>query len=235
MNPLRLGLVGRTLTLGCLALAGLSFAAPCPAQPKMTSSSRLPQTPVDVPAGKAVATFATGCFWCTEAVFQALRGVEKVTSGYAGGHLPSPTYEQVGTKRTGHAEAIQVIYDPAVVDYKTLLEAFWKTHDPTTLNRQGADIGPQYRSAIFTHDDEQRQLAESYKRKLGESGAFDDPIVTEITPFSNFYPAETYHQNYYTRNPGQGYCQIVIAPKLKKFREVFADKLKTSPDDRGGP
>jgi peptide-methionine (S)-S-oxide reductase len=172
------------------------------------------------------ATFGGGCFWCVEAVFQGLKGVERVVSGYAGGQVPNPTYQQVCTGTTGHAEVAQITYDPEVITYPELLEVFWKTHDPTTRNRQGNDIGTQYRSIILTHDDEQRRLAEIYRAKLDESGAFDGPIVTEIVPLTAFYPAELYHQNYYRSNPQQRYCQYVIGPKLAKFRQVFGDKLK---------
>ena len=171
------------------------------------------------------ATFGSGCFWCTEAFFERLRGVESVVSGYSGGHVENPTYEQVCAGWTGHAEVIQVGYDPAAITYPELLEVFWKTHDPTTLNRQGNDTGTQYRSAIFFHSDEQRQQAEHFKQKLGESGAYRDPIVTEIVPFEKFYAAEKYHQNYYESNPTQGYCSFVIRPKMEKFQQAFADKL----------
>lgn len=176
--------------------------------------------------GLAKATFGTGCFWCTEAVFEQLQGVESVVSGYSGGSTPNPTYEQVCSGLSGHAEVVQIEYDPATISFADLLEAFWQTHDPTTLNRQGNDVGPQYRSAIFYHDDEQRRLAEHYKKKLDESGAFRAPIVTEITPYSNFYAAEKYHQGYFAQNPAQPYCAVVIGPKVDKFRKAFKDKLK---------
>lgn len=179
------------------------------------------------PAGSLqTATFGNGCFWCTEALFQALEGVYNVRSGYMGGKVKNPTYKEVCSGLTGHAEVIQLEYDPAVITYPELLEVFWKTHDPTTLNRQGADEGTQYRSAVFYHNEEQRNLAEEYKQKLGVSGAFDDPIVTEITPAAVFYQAEDYHQNYYRLNGNAPYCSYVIKPKLEKFRKVFADKLK---------
>jgi peptide-methionine (S)-S-oxide reductase len=173
-----------------------------------------------------LATFGGGCFWCTEAVFQQLKGVEKVVSGYSGGHVENPTYEQVCNKDTGHAEVIQITYDPSQITFPEMLEVHFKTHDPTTLNRQGNDSGPQYRSAVFYHDDEQKKAAEYYKEKLDKSGAFSSPIVTEVTKFTNFYPAEDYHQNYFNDNPNQGYCAFVIGPKVEKFRAVFADKLK---------
>jgi peptide-methionine (S)-S-oxide reductase len=174
------------------------------------------------------ATFGNGCFWCTEAVFQNLRGVVRVVSGYTGGHVEEPTYRQVCEATTGHAEVVQITYDPAAIGYAELLEVFWKTHDPTTLNRQGNDVGPQYRSVIFYHDDKQRELAEKYKKDLDTSGAWERPIVTEISPLTNFYPAEDYHQNYYNDNPMQPYCLFGIRPKLEKFKAVFADKLRAS-------
>ena len=175
------------------------------------------------------ATFGTGCFWCTEAVFQQLKGVNSVVSGYSGGQVKKPTYEQVCKGKTGHAEVVHITYDPEVVSYAELLEVFWQAHDPTTLNRQGDDEGPQYRSAIFYHNDEQKRLAEQYKQKLNESGAFDAPIVTEIVAFREFYPAEKYHQNYFVDNPRQPYCSLIIRPKVEKFKKVFKDKLKTAP------
>lgn len=171
-------------------------------------------------------TLGAGCFWCVEAVFAELNGVLSVTSGYMGGHVKNPSYKEVCTGRTGHAEVAQVVFDPARIGLDELLEVFWQTHDPTTLNRQGADVGTQYRSAIFCHSEEQRRIAEEYKRRLDASGAFPAPIVTEIAPASSFYKAEDYHQDYYAQNGSQGYCQMVIRPKLEKFRKVFADKLK---------
>jgi peptide-methionine (S)-S-oxide reductase len=176
-----------------------------------------------------VATFGNGCFWCTEAVFQDLKGVESAISGYSGGTVENPTYKQVCTGNTGHAEVLQITYDPSVISFEELLEVFWKTHDPTTLNRQGNDVGTQYRSAIFYHNEEQKKLSEEYKKKLNESGAFDRPIVTEIVPFKKFYKAEDYHQNYYNLNGEQPYCSMVIRPKVDKFRKVFKDKLKKEP------
>jgi peptide methionine sulfoxide reductase msrA/msrB len=184
------------------------------------------------PAGKlAQATFGGGCFWCTEAVYQQLRGVYSVTSGYSGGKKENPTYEEISTGFTGHAEVIQVEYDPQQVSFAELLEVFWMTHDPTTLNQQGADIGTQYRSVVFYHDDQQKRQAEEYQAKLDQSGAFAAPIVTEISPLTKFYAAEQYHQDYYERYPEQGYCRAVIGPKLEKLRKVFHDKLKTSGED----
>jgi peptide-methionine (S)-S-oxide reductase len=173
------------------------------------------------------ATFGTGCFWCTEAIFEQLNGVVKVTSGYSGGEVPNPTYKQVCTGETGHAECVQVQYEPDKITYDELLEVFWQVHDPTTLNRQGADVGTQYRSAIFYHTPEQKQKAEKYKAELDQSGAFKNPIVTEISPATTFYTAEDYHQEYYENNKNSNpYCAVVIRPKMDKFKKVFAHKLK---------
>ena len=176
-------------------------------------------------------TFGAGCFWCVEAIFQQLKGVESVASGYSGGTVENPSYKDVCAGTTGHAEVCQVTFRPDVIPFEQLLEVFWKTHDPTTLNRQGADVGTQYRSAIFYHNEKQKALAEEYKKKLGESGAFSGPIVTEITPYTNFYKAEDYHQNYFRDNPNQGYCRVVIVPKLEKFEKVFGSRL-TKEDTR---
>lgn len=172
------------------------------------------------------ATFAGGCFWCTEAIFQSLKGVYKVTSGYIGGTVPNPTYKQVCTGTTGHAEAIEITYAPEEIAFEELLEVFFKTHDPTTLNRQGADTGTQYRSAVFYHDAEQKKSAEEVIAALTEEKIFPDPIVTEVTQASEFYSAEDYHQDYYANNTQAGYCQMVITPKMEKFRKVFADKIR---------
>jgi peptide-methionine (S)-S-oxide reductase len=172
------------------------------------------------------ATFGSGCFWCTEAVFERVEGVHSVVSGYAGGDIENPTYEQICSGSTGHAEVTQITYDPGITTYDELLQIFWRTHDPTTLNRQGNDVGSQYRSVIFSHDDEQKHLAERYKEDLNASGAWKDPIVTEIVPLTVFYKAEDYHQNYYENNPNQGYCAFIIAPKLEKFEKVFKEKIK---------
>lgn len=179
-----------------------------------------------------VASFGNGCFWCTEAIFQNLEGVEKVVSGYAGGDVLNPTYEQVCSGRTGHAELIQITYDPAKISFEELLEVFWATHDPTTLNRQGNDVGTQYRSVIFYHDAGQKELAEKYKKQLDASGTFADPIVTEIAPMPAFYPAENYHQNYFNRNGQQPYCSFLIRPKVAKFKKEFKDKLKEEPAEK---
>lgn len=173
-----------------------------------------------------LATFGSGCFWCGHAIFQRLKGVEKVVSGYSGGHVENPTYEQVSTGKTGHAEAVQITYDPLIISYDELLEVFWKTHDPTTKNRQGNDIGPQYRSVIFYHDAEQERLAKSYKARLEAERVWDRPIVTEIEPFRIFWPAEDYHQDYFARHPQQPYCMFVVSPKVAKFRARFADRRK---------
>lgn len=172
------------------------------------------------------ATLGTGCFWCTEAVFQQLKGVLKVTSGYSGGAEVNPSYKEVSTGTTGHAEVIQIVFDPAEISFDDLLEVFWQTHDPTTLNRQGNDVGPQYRSVIFYHDAEQKAKAEKYKKALNESGAWDKPVVTEISPYTAFYKAEDYHQDYYNNNGSQPYCYYVIRPKLEKFQKVFKSKLR---------
>ena len=172
------------------------------------------------------ATFGGGCFWCTEAVFLQLKGVESVKSAYMGGHVENPTYQQVCSGTTGHAEVIHIEYDPEKISFDVLLQVFWKTHDPTTLNRQGNDVGTQYRSVVFYHDDEQKRKAEDYKQKLNEANAYPDPVVTEISPASTLYLAEDYHQNYFARNPNQPYCRFLIPPKLEKLRQVFGDKLK---------
>ena len=173
-----------------------------------------------------LATLAGGCFWCLEAVYRELRGVERVVSGYTGGHVARPSYEQVCTGATGHAEAVQITYDPQVASYKELLEVFFTIHDPTTLNRQGADIGTQYRSAIFYHTPEQKSVAEEVIANLNDAGIYDAPIVTKLVPAPEFYPAEDYHQEYFERNPAQPYCRAVVAPKVAKFRSKFLAKLK---------
>lgn len=192
---------------------------------KETGATALDETNVDT-SNTEIATFGTGCFWCTEAVMESLDGVKKVVSGYSGGHDRKPTYKEVCTGNTGHAECVEVTYDPKVVSYADLLEAFFRSHDPTSLNKQGNDIGTQYRSVVFYHNDEQKHLAEQAKTELDKSGAYGKPIVTEITKAVTFYPAEDYHQNYFANNPDQGYCAFVIAPKLDKFKKVFKDKLR---------
>ena len=171
------------------------------------------------------ATLAGGCFWCLEAAFEGVKGVKRVVSGYAGGTVPNPSYEQVCTGTTGHAEVVQITFDPADVTFENLLEIFVVIHDPTTLNRQGGDIGTQYRSAIFFHSEEQERIAREVIAALESDGVFTDPIVTEIVPLDDFYQAEDHHQGYYRNNPGQGYCSVVITPKLAKLREKFADRL----------
>jgi len=196
-----------------------------PVAPAKTPTAPASATPT-TPTKTAQATFGAGCFWCVEAVFQRLKGVIKVESGYAGGTVPNPTYKQVCEGNTGHAEVCRLTYDPTQITFKELLEVFWQTHDPTTLNRQGADVGTQYRSVIFFHDEEQRRLATLYKEELNKSGAWDSPLVTEISPLTNYYAAEDYHQNYFNDNPFQGYCRFVIQPKVEKFQKVFKAKLK---------
>jgi peptide-methionine (S)-S-oxide reductase len=206
------------LVMGAVAMSACN-------QPNVQSQS-LQANVINNRMNTDTATFGAGCFWCTEAIFQELKGVLKVTSGYSGGHVANPTYEQVCSKTTGHAEVTQIVYNPEQITFDELLEVFWQTHDPTTLNRQGADEGPQYRSAVFYHSTEQKEKAEHYKKDLNASGAFSAPIVTEISPFKNFYPAEDYHQNFYANNPNYGYCSYVIRPKLDKFQKVFKDKLR---------
>ncbi|WP_338391896.1 peptide-methionine (S)-S-oxide reductase MsrA [Fulvitalea axinellae] len=176
--------------------------------------------------GKEVAVFGAGCFWCVEAVFQELKGVESVEAGYTGGGVKNPTYRQICTGLTGHAEVAKVVFDPGQVSFADLLQVFWSTHDPTTLNRQGADKGTQYRSAVFYTSEEQKREAEKFKNELNEKDVFGKPVVTEITALGDYYPAENYHQDYYDNNKDAGYCQVVIKPKLEKLRKVFSDKLK---------
>jgi peptide-methionine (S)-S-oxide reductase len=177
-------------------------------------------------SAREVATLGGGCFWCLEAVYQELQGVEKVESGYSGGHVSNPTYRAVCAETTGHAEVVQVTFDPSVVSYKDILEVYFTIHDPTTLNRQGADVGTQYRSVIFYHDDQQRAVAERVISDLESEGIWSDPIVTEVEPFDEFYVAEDYHQNYFRNNGFQPYCQVIIAPKVAKFRKEHLDRLK---------
>jgi peptide-methionine (S)-S-oxide reductase len=194
---------------------------------KMNTTKTSAKTEATFTGKTDTATLGTGCFWCTEAIFEQLDGVISVTSGYAGGSVPDPSYKAVCTGETGHAECVQIVYDPSKLSFDELLEVFWQVHDPTTLNRQGADVGTQYRSVIFYHDDEQKQKAEKYKTDLDKSGAFDNPIVTTLEPFTKFYKAENYHQEYYELNKNSNpYCSIVIRPKLEKFEKVFKDKLK---------
>lgn len=192
----------------------------------MTPQAQLPQTTLQIPLGQEALILGGGCFWCTEAVFLRLQGVTTVISGYAGGLVERPSYSQIGTGTTGHSEVIQVVFDPEKISSAALLEVFWATHDPTTLNRQGADVGPQYRSAIFYLSEKQAEVANEMKQQLDQSGIYGTPVVTEITPFSNFYVAENYHQNYYAQHGGQPYCQFVVRPKVEKLQKLFADKLK---------
>lgn len=175
-----------------------------------------------------VATLGNGCFWCTEAVFQLLNGVIDVKSGYSGGDTANPDYKSVCTGLTGHAECLEITYDPSKISFEDLLEVFWKTHDPTTLNRQGNDVGTQYRSVVFYHNEEQRKIAQTYIEQLNQSGTFSNPVVTTLEPFTTFYPAENYHDNYYLQNGIAPYCQFVVKPKVDKFKKTFSEKLKQS-------
>ena len=213
----------KILFISAVSFLGLSSCAQRDNSAKIKKDSKVMSSST---AKLDTATFGTGCFWCTEAIFQQLEGVEKVTSGYSGGTVPNPSYEQVCSKTTGHAECLNIMYDPAKISFDELLEIFWQVHDPTTLNRQGADVGTQYRSVVFYHNEEQKAKTGKYKAELDKSGAFNNPIVTSLEPFTVFYPADDYHQNYYNNNSGQGYCQFVIRPKLEKFEKVFKSKLK---------
>ncbi len=213
----------KVLFISVMSFAGLSSCAQKDNSAKTKKDNKMNTS---TPLSLDTATFGTGCFWCTEAIFQQLEGVEKVTSGYSGGTVANPTYEQVCSKTTGHAECLNIVYDRKKISFDELLEVFWQTHDPTTLNRQGADVGTQYRSVVFYHNEEQKAKTLKYKAELDKSGAFSNPIVTTLEPFTVFYPAEDYHQNYYRNNTGQGYCQFVIRPKVEKFEKVFKNKLK---------
>ena len=216
-NSIRVVVVLALLIVGC-ALAGGnegSGGMKEPGSETMPSQDKLKK-----------ATFAGGCFWCTEAIFQEMKGVYKVTSGYIGGQVENPTYKAVCTGQTGHAEAVEITYNPDEVTFQELLEVHFKTHDPTTLNRQGADRGTQYRSGIFFHDEGQKKAAEDIIKSLDEAKVYPDPIVTEVTEATTFYPAEEYHQDYYANNRQAGYCQMVITPKVEKFRKVFAEKIR---------
>jgi peptide-methionine (S)-S-oxide reductase len=188
---------------------------------------KMSEEQVEEQRGREVATLGGGCFWCTEAVFDELKGVERVESGYSGGRIANPTYQQVCSGTTGHAEVIQVTFDPQVISFKEILEVFFTVHDPTTLNRQGADVGTQYRSVIFYHDEEQRRVAEEVIKKLDAEKLWDGPIVTEVAPFEAFYEAEDYHQEYFRLNGSQPYCRMVVAPKVAKFRQHYREKLKS--------
>lgn len=208
-----------------------SEQAPIQPPANVTTPTRATMNTPDTDSGPAsveTITLGSGCFWCTEAMFQNLRGVRSAVSGYSGGKTTNPTYEQVCTGNTGHAEVVQVTFDPAVISLADILRVFWRTHDPTTPNRQGHDVGTQYRSAVFYHSEDQRKIAEQYKAQLGKSGAFGAPIVTEITKFEKLYPAEDYHQKYFDLNPNQGYCQMVIRPKVEKFNKEFAELIDNS-------
>ncbi len=192
----------------------------------MLTTEPKPEPEIIDTKNKEEVTLGAGCFWCVEAIFQRVKGVLHVEAGYSGGTVENPTYEQVCTGNTGHAEVIRLEFDPTIVSFETILEVFWHTHDPTTLNRQGADVGTQYRSVIFYHDDKQKKIAEESKQRTQASGLWDDPIVTEISPLINYYKAENYHQNYFNNNPNAGYCSIVIAPKIAKFKKDFPHLLK---------
>jgi peptide-methionine (S)-S-oxide reductase len=212
------------LLFTAIALAVLSSAV-VQAQPNNTTDTMSSTTMEE-------ATFGAGCFWCVEAVFEEVKGIKSAVAGYAGGNLPDPTYRQVSSGQTGHAEVARITFDPSVISYEQLLEVFWHTHNPTTKNRQGADVGPQYRSVIFYHNEKQKEIAEKSLEKTDKSDLWEDPIVTEIEPISNYSVAENYHQNYYENNPNAGYCQVVIAPKLKKFRKDFPHLLKDKVKER---
>jgi peptide-methionine (S)-S-oxide reductase len=226
VKRLALGLFAIALVLGLwAAVAGSGEFDPPENFPVLDPTEIGPEPPAPT---TEVATFGAGCFWCTEAVFRRVKGVESVVSGYSGGAVPSPTYEQVCAGTTGHAEVVQVTFDPMAVSYAELLEVFWRSHDPTTPDRQGHDAGPQYRSVIFYHSDRQRELAEHYRRKIDAAGVYPAPLVTEIEPFTAFYPAGADHQDYYARNSKQPYCRAVIGRKLDKLKAVFGDRLLTA-------
>lgn len=213
---------------GFIALLGLCTVFACNSEKKYKTMSASLINP-RMGENTDTATFATGCFWCTEAIFEELNGVLKVTSGYSNGQVKNPTYKEVCSGETGHAECVQIIYEPDKISYDDLLEVFFEVHDPTSLNRQGADVGTQYRSAIFYHNAQQKERAEYYKKELEKSGAYDKPVVTEIAAAEKFYPAEDYHQEYYDNNKNSNpYCSVVIRPKLEKFQKVFANKLKSN-------
>jgi peptide-methionine (S)-S-oxide reductase len=237
-NPLT-ALLAATLLAAALALAACTengddpvpkspdTARPEGGEPAEPTAATAPQGRTEDPEARAkLATFGAGCFWCVEAIFQRLDGVLKVTSGYAGGQVESPTYQQVCSGTTGHAEVCQVRYDPEKISYADLLAVFFHVHDPTTPNRQGADVGTQYRSAIFFHDDEQKVLAEKAIREVDAAKLYHSPVVTEIVAYERFFPAEGYHQGYFDQNPDQGYCRLVIRPKIEKFQKLFAEKLR---------
>ncbi len=223
--PVSKGVFSAIVVLWTVALSG------CEGQSHVELNSTIPMNldqSVMPPEGKSFAILAGGCFWCTEAIYSEMKGVEKVESGYTGGQIKNPGYREICTGRTGHAEAVRITFDPEIVSFGDLLEVFWRTHDPTTLNRQGADTGTQYRSAIFPIDDAQKRMAMASLSAAEEAGLWEDPIVTSIEPRAPFYVAEEYHQGYFDRNPDQGYCVAVIGPKVKKFKALFAEKLKAS-------
>ena len=215
-KPLLMKLINKAFLL----LLSLICLSACAQPTKQKKSKKIDMTHTET------ITLGSGCFWCTEAIYQRLEGVVKVTSGYSGGFVDNPTYEQVCDKNTGHAEVCQIAFDTTKISLDDILAVYWKTHDPTTPNQQGNDVGPQYRSVIFFHNEHQKDVAEKYKAELTAAKAWDKPIITEITAFSKFYSAESYHQNYYNNNASQGYCRYVIGPKLEKFEKVFASKLK---------
>jgi peptide-methionine (S)-S-oxide reductase len=214
-----------TLALGLALLVATGARSQDPSAPAPSKADTKTDTPTKTAKAKVKvklerATFASGCFWCGEAVFERIPGVKNVVSGYTGGHVPNPTYEEVSSGLTGHAEAFQIEFDPAVVSYDKLLKVFWASHDPTTPNQQGPDFGTQYRSAIFYHNDEQKAAVQKSMQEMAANGSFFAPVVTQLVPFTRFYPAETYHQNYYRRHPGAAYCQMFIVPKLKKLHLI---------------
>ncbi len=209
-----------------LSIASLLLVVSCSNTERDAMNQRTTDQMMNANTTYDSATFGAGCFWCVEAVFQQLKGVVSVSSGYSGGKIKNPTYKEVCTGLTGHAEVCRIVFDPKIITYKELLEAFWASHDPTTLNRQGADVGTQYRSVVFYHNIEQKELAEKYKQRLNEENVFGKPVVTEISELKDYYKAEDYHQNYYNENGDAPYCSFVIEPKLEKFRKAFADKVK---------
>lgn len=220
--------MNQPLMLNLIAVTGLFTLASCAAAPE-TSGQMNKSTEImvmEVSPGTEVATLGAGCFWCVEAIYQSLEGVAKVESGYSGGSVKNPSYREVCNGTTGHAEVIQVHFDPKLISFADILEVFWETHDPTTLNRQGADVGTQYRSAIFYHSEEQKRVADIAKATADESGLWPSKIVTEISPFTGYYSADDYHQDYYNNNSTQSYCSMVITPKLDKFKKRFREKLK---------
>ncbi len=210
-----------------ILLCGISLLSCAQKQKKKSEPTIKKQVTMTTINNYDTTTLGTGCFWCTEAIFQQMKGVIKVTSGYSGGKEDNPTYEQVSDKLTGHAECLQIVYDTTMVSFDDLLEVFWQIHDPTTLNKQGADVGPQYRSVIFYNNETEKAKAQKYIADLNASGAYDNPVVTTVEPMVKFFAAEDYHQNYYNQNKAQGYCQFVIQPKVEKFKKVFKNKLKT--------